>query len=159
LRQIILVDYAFARNGNIHVPSLYNGTKGSLYWFTGGVNWIGVFAWLAGISMGLPGLVAQYQPHAVSAVGKHMYTFGWILTFVTAATVYFIGIKIVPPKVYPDGLADMPASWEYLAKNGREGFFDGERDVDVVCTPVRRDSEDGYIEKESAKAEIARADV
>jgi len=109
--------------------------------------------------MGLPGLVAQYQPKAVSAAGKHMYTFGWILTFVTAATVYFVGIKVFPPRVYPEGLAGMPTSWEYLAKNGREGFFDGERDVEVVGTPVRKDSEDGYLEKEGPKAEVAKADL
>ncbi|KAH8909658.1 NCS1 nucleoside transporter [Coniochaeta sp. PMI_546] len=155
---IILVDYAFARKGNVHVPSLYNGTKGSLYWFNGGVNWIGVVAWLAGVSLGLPGLVAQYQPQAVSAAGKHMYTFGWILTFVAAAVVYFVGIKIFPPKVYPDGF-DMPTSWEYLAKNGREGFFDGERDVEVIHSPALRDSEEGYSEKDLSKAEISKADI
>lgn len=128
-----------------------------------GVNWIGVAAWLAGVSMGLPGLVAQYQPGKVSAAGKHMYTFGWILTFVTAAVVYFVGIKVFPPKVFPAGFEDMPKSWEYLARNGREGFFDGERDVEVLhssATPGLRDSsEEGYDEKDISKSEVTKADV
>ncbi|KAK0713048.1 permease for cytosine/purines, uracil, thiamine, allantoin-domain-containing protein [Lasiosphaeria miniovina] len=124
---IILVDYVFAHNGNIHVPSLYDGSKSGLYWFSSGVNWLSVFAWLAGVSIGLPGLMAQYQPQAVGLVGKRMYTMGWILTFATAAVVYFIGIKVFPPRIYPAGFG-MPANWEYLAKDGREGFFDGERE-------------------------------
>jgi NCS1 family nucleobase:cation symporter-1 len=152
--QIILVDYAFARNGNIHVPSLYDGSKNGLYWFKCGVNWLGVFSWLAGVSMGLPGLVAQYQPQAVSLAGKRMYTMGWTLTFVTAAVVYFICIKVFPPPVYPVGF-EMPPKWEYLAKDGRDGFFDGERDGEVVmASPALRDSEEGYSEEKLSKSDL-----
>jgi hypothetical protein len=58
------VDYVFACRENIHAPLLFNGTKEGLFWFKGGVNWLAVFLWLAGVSMSLAGLVAQYQPQA-----------------------------------------------------------------------------------------------
>ncbi|KAF2798154.1 NCS1 nucleoside transporter [Melanomma pulvis-pyrius CBS 109.77] len=127
---IIIVDYCFARKGNIHVPSLYRGSKGGLYWFTSGINISGVFAWISGTVMGLPGLVAAYNPTLVPQAGKNMYKMGWILCFTTAATVYFICIKIRPPQVFPEGFDDMPVTWEYLCQEGRDGFFDGERGAD-----------------------------
>ncbi|KAF2730613.1 NCS1 nucleoside transporter [Polyplosphaeria fusca] len=128
---VIIVDYAVAKKGNIHVPSLYRGDKGELYWFVGGVNLLGVFAWCGGTVMGMPGLVAAYSPKLVPQAGKDMYKLGWILTFITAAVVYLIGIKIWKPRVYPRGYEDVPGTWEYLCRDGRDGFFDGERDLPV----------------------------
>ncbi|KAH7131795.1 NCS1 nucleoside transporter [Dendryphion nanum] len=126
---IIIVDYSIARKGNIHVPSLYRGSKGGLYWYTGGVNILGVFSWCAGTVMGLPGLVAAYNPKLVPQAGKDMYKLGWILTFTTAGVVYFVCIKIKKPRVYPKEFEDVPVTWEYLCNDGREGFFDGEREA------------------------------
>lgn len=77
--------------------------------------------------MGLPGLVAAYNPKLVPQGGKDMYKMGWVLTFITAGTVYFVLIKIRKPRVFPTGFEDVPVSWEYLALEGRDGFFDGER--------------------------------
>jgi NCS1 family nucleobase:cation symporter-1 len=79
--------------------------------------------------MGMPGLVAAYNPKLVPQAGKDMYKLGWILTFTTAGVVYFILIKIRKPKVFPVGFEDIPVEWEYLATGGRDGFFDGERDA------------------------------
>lgn len=52
---VIIVDYAFIRKGNIHVPSCYDGSKRGLYYFWSGVNWVGAAAWLLGTTMGIPG--------------------------------------------------------------------------------------------------------
>ncbi|ORY01751.1 NCS1 nucleoside transporter [Clohesyomyces aquaticus] len=125
---IIIVDYCFGRKGNIHVPSLYRGSKGNIYWFVGGVNISGIFAWCAGTVMGMPGLVAAYAPKLVPQAGKDMYKMGWILTFITAGTVYFVLLKIRKPQVFPAGFQDLPVTWEYLCKEGQDGFFDWERD-------------------------------
>jgi NCS1 family nucleobase:cation symporter-1 len=122
----MICDYCFGRKGNIHVPSLYTSSKAGIYWYKSGVNFRGVFAWCAGVAMGLPGLVAAYNPTSVSQAGKNMYKLGWILTFVTAFVVHLILIKLFKEKVYPDGYESLPTKWEYLAKEGREGFFDGE---------------------------------
>lgn len=125
---VIIVDYVYARRGNIHVPSLYDGSRKSLYWFTGGVNLLGVFAWCGGTVMGLPGLVGQYQPQLISQAALHMYNLGWVLTFVSAAVIYAVCVTIVKPKIVPAGRQGMPMGREWLANEGREGFFDGERE-------------------------------
>ena len=78
--------------------------------------------------MGMPGLVAAYNPSLVPQAGQDMYKMGWILTFITAAVVYFVCIKIRKPRVFPTGFDDIPVSWEYLCNEGRDGFFDGERE-------------------------------
>lgn len=123
---VIIIDYWFARRGNIHVPSLYDGSKTGLYWFKGGINWVGVFAWIGGTVMGLPGLVGQYQPQIVSQAAKYMYMMGWVLTFVSAAVIYTVGVTFVKPQVFPSGYQDSPKDYEWLANDGRDGFFEGE---------------------------------
>lgn len=135
LSQIIIFDYIVARKGNIHVPSLYDGSKGGLYWFKSGVNWAGVFAWIGGTVMGLPGLVGQYQPKIVSQAAKNMYMMGWVLTFVTSAVIYVVLITIFKVKVYPPGFEQTPKEYEWMAKEGRDGFFEGEREGEIYAPP------------------------
>ena len=152
---VILVDYAFTRKGNIHVPSLYDGSKGGLYWFWSGVNWLGVFAWCGGVAMGLPGLVATYQPHAFSKAGQNMYRMGWILTFITASVIYFALTFFIKPQIFPNGTA-RPVTFEYLAKNGREGFFEGERGeaISAPGSPTITDAENVHIPEKGDKVSI-----
>lgn len=73
---IIIVDYVYAKHGNLHIPSLYTSKPTSLYYFTAGVNWRGVFAWLAAVTLALPGLVAAYRPDLVNQNGKNMVSKG-----------------------------------------------------------------------------------
>lgn len=148
---IIIVDYWFVRNGNIHVPSLYDGSKRGLYWFWSGANWIGVFAWIAGTTMGIPGLIGQYQPQIISDAARRMYMMGYILTFVTAGVVYFICTRFVHYRVFPAGREHISPQKEWLAKEGREGFYDGEREgleIVAVSTPCEMEAEEIHLEAE-----------
>ncbi|KAH9894668.1 amidase signature domain-containing protein [Xylariomycetidae sp. FL2044] len=142
---IIIFDYVFVKKGNIHVPSMYDGRKGGLYWFWSGVNWVGVFSWLGGVSFGLPGLVAQYQPQAVSQTGKNMYYLGWILTFTAAGVIYLVLTRMVKMRVYPAGFESVPVIFEYLAKEGRGGFFEGERENDAASSEALTKFKDGSL--------------
>jgi NCS1 family nucleobase:cation symporter-1 len=131
---VIIVDY-IARRGNIHVPSCYIGDKRGLYWFQSGVNWYGVAAWLLGTTMGIPGLIGQYQPKIVSNAAKYMYMMGWLLTFFTSAILYYIMTLISKRRIFPYGREDTPILREWLANEGREGFFEGEREGELIFTP------------------------
>ncbi|KAK8136595.1 uracil permease [Apiospora sp. TS-2023a] len=134
---IIITDYVWAKAGNYHIPSAYDGTKRSAYWYWGGVNWIAVLAWVGGMALGLPGLVAQYQPQAVSQAAKDLYKLGWVLTFTTASVLYGVMTFFIKPRILPVGYESVPLSFEYMAKSGRGGFLDGERDgVGVAVSPV-----------------------
>ena len=141
---VIIVDYAFVRRGNIHVPSCYDGSKHGLYHFWSGVNWVGALAWLAGTSMGIPGLVGQYQPDIVSDAAKYMYMMGWVITFVTAAVVYLVASLAINYTVFPAGRESAPKKWEWLANEGREGFFEGENEghgtIYATSTPPATDN-------------------
>jgi nucleobase:cation symporter-1, NCS1 family len=122
-----MVDYFLIRKGNIHVPSLYDSTPGSLYWFKSGTNLAGVFAWCVGVSLGLPGLVGAYEPSMVNQSAKNMYKIGWILYAFAAAVVYYVLMQFfLKPEIYPEGHRAEPTSFEHLAHTQREGFFDDE---------------------------------
>ncbi|RAR07678.1 amidase signature enzyme [Stemphylium lycopersici] len=152
---VIIVDYYIARKGNIHVPSCYDGRKTGLYWFWSGVNWCGVLAWLLGTTMGIPGLIGQYQPQIISMAAQNMYRMGWLLTFFTAATVYYVTYLFVKPRVFPIGRESTPFKWEWLADGGREGFYEGDRDggeIYAAATPPMTDGgEDVEIGEKSPK--------
>ncbi|KAL4792647.1 permease for cytosine/purines, uracil, thiamine, allantoin-domain-containing protein, partial [Aspergillus venezuelensis] len=123
---IIIIDY-ISRRGNIHIPSLYNTSKTSLYWFWSGANYIAVFAWICGVALGLPGLVGEYQPQSVNSAAKNMFKMGWILTFAVAGAVYAVFFQVAKIRGF---IADLQVKgWEYLGKNGRDGYLDGERVV------------------------------
>lgn len=94
-------------------------------------------AWVGGMALGLPGLAAQYQPQAVSQAAKDLYKLGWIITFTTASVLYAAMTSVVRPRILPAGCESVPLSFECMAKNGREGFLDGERDgVGVAVSPA-----------------------
>lgn len=131
---VIMVDYFIVRKGNVHIPSCYIGNKTGLYWFSSGINWIGVAAWLFGTTMGIPGLIGQYQPKLISDAARYMYMMGWLLTFFTSAVLYFVATIFIKPRIFPRGLESSPFKWEWLANEGREGFFDGEKEGgDIYC--------------------------
>ncbi|KAF1931164.1 uracil permease [Didymella exigua CBS 183.55] len=151
---VIIIDYFIVRKGNVHVGSCYIGNKSGLYWFWSGVNWLGAAAWLLGTVMGIPGLIGQYQPQIISNAAKYMYMMGWLLTFFTSAAVYYIATLFVKPRIFPSGFETTALKWEWLANEGREGFFDGERDDgEMYCpsTPPTTDVEEVVVGEKSAK--------
>lgn len=154
---IIIVDYSFVRRGNIHIPSCYNGSQGGLYYFWSGVNWVAVVAWLLGTTMGIPGLIGQYQPAIVSEAAQNMYKMGWILTFVTAGVVYLVGSLFVPFKVFPAGKESSPKEWEWLANEGREGFFEDETGHELIeapSTPSMSDGEEVHLGEKGSRSHV-----
>ncbi|CAD0084346.1 unnamed protein product, partial [Aureobasidium vineae] len=133
---VIIVDYFIARKGNIHVPSLYDGKRSGLYWYWSGINLVGVTAWLLGTTMGIPGLIGQYQPQIISTAAKNMYRLGFLLTFTTAATVYYVLRLFIKPRVFPVGCDNTSFQWEWLGKEGREGFFKDEKVDNELFAPA-----------------------
>ena len=57
---------------------------------------------------------------------------GWLLTFVTAGLIYAVGVQFVNIRVFPAGRDGSVMRWEWLAKEGREGFYDDEREGQVI---------------------------
>ncbi|EHY58730.1 hypothetical protein HRR83_007454 [Exophiala dermatitidis] len=146
LAAIMITDYFYARRGNIHIVSLYQGEKGAIYWYTFGVNWRGVAAWIGGFVLGLPGLVGRFHPDAVGDAAKNIYRMGWLITFVTSAVLYAVLVTLFPVQVYPARYEGTSRSFEYLGKT--DGFFDDEMVVFIEGT-VPNDDDD--LEKKAAE--------
>ncbi|KAF2213850.1 hypothetical protein CERZMDRAFT_83291 [Cercospora zeae-maydis SCOH1-5] len=154
---VIIVDYFIIRKGNVHVPSCYNGKPSGLYWFWYGINLSGVTAWVIGTSMGIPGLVGQYQPQIISNAAKYMYMMGWLLTFTTSATVYYVIASFVKPQVFPTGRESTPFTREWLSNEGREGFYEGEMDDGAIFappTPPETDREEYQVGEKGQKSSL-----
>lgn len=154
---VIIVDYYITRKGNIHVPSCYDGKKTGLYWFWSGFNWIGSAAWLLGTTMGIPGLIGQYEPDIISDAARYMYMMGWLLTFFTSATLYFVMTTFVKPRIFPAGRESAPLKWEWLANEGREGFFDHDREggeIYATATPPMTDGEEVQMGEKASKSSV-----
>ncbi|KAK6001431.1 hypothetical protein QM012_002762 [Aureobasidium pullulans] len=133
---IIIVDYFIIRKGNIHVRSCFSASKSGLYWYWSGINIVGVTAWLLGTTMGIPGLIGQYQPEIISLAAKNMYRLGYLLTFTTAATVYYVLRMFIKPRIFPTGREDTPFQREWLANEGREGFYEDEMHSNELFAPA-----------------------
>lgn len=154
---VIIVDYYITRKGNVHVPSCYDGKKSGLYWFWSGINVSGVAAWLLGTTMGIPGLIGQYQPQLVDKAARYMYMMGWLLTFTTSATIYHILTTFIKPQVFPTGRESTPYEREWLANHGREGFYEGEFDsaeIYAPATPPMTDGEEIQMGEKPFKADV-----
>lgn len=72
---IMVADYYLIRRGNIHVPSLYNVTPGSLYMpRPGGYELKGLISWVVGSIIGIPGLAAVFGAGVGGTTGSKWIT-------------------------------------------------------------------------------------
>ena len=69
----------------------------SIYRYTFGVNFRALLAFTIGVAPNLPGFINSINPSIDVGVGKHPYTFAWILGFVITSVVYVVLSTIWPP--------------------------------------------------------------
>ncbi|WVQ82031.1 hypothetical protein IAT38_004159 [Cryptococcus sp. DSM 104549] len=127
---VMVADYYVLRKGNLHVPSLFDTTPGSLYMISPkGYNVKALAAWVAGSLICIPGLAAAFGPYVggTTGVAYKIYNTGFLLSFFGAFFVYLAVSFIKPEKIMPDEYADEPVRWEGLADN--DGYFPGEPEI------------------------------
>lgn len=93
---IMLSDFWVVHNRKYDTVALYNPR--GIYWYTSGVNWRAVVAFLCGMAPSLPGFVNGINNNVDVGVGVHPYQFGWLLGFVGSALVYTSLSLLVPAK-------------------------------------------------------------
>ncbi len=82
---------------------------------------------------------------------------GWLLTFFTSATVYYTLRMFVKPQIFPSGRESTPYKREWLANEGREGFYEGERDggeIYAAATPPMSDAEEIQVGEKAYKSVV-----
>lgn len=117
----VRVDYWISRRGNIHVPSLYNTTPGSPYFYTHGFNPRAFVAWTAGVALVIPGVSGALKPGSIGIAAVHIYNMGFLLSTTFSAVVYYVCCKIWPVQVYPWEFGPQDENWE--AMKYTEGFL------------------------------------
>lgn len=117
----MIVDYWFARRGNLHVPSLYRPDATSPYHYTHGFNFRIYVAWAAGIVLVISGIAGAITPGAISQTAVNIYNTGFLLSFTAGGVVYAVLCVIWPVRVWPVGREHESMRWENMAKT--EGFF------------------------------------
>ena len=91
---IICVDFWICRSRRLSVTSLYN-TRGT-HWYTGGVNFRAVIAFVCGIAPNMPGLAAACGQSGVPKGATYLYSLSWLVSTLVAGFVYWAGWKIKP---------------------------------------------------------------
>lgn len=117
----MMVDYWYARRGNIHVPSLYRAEKDSPYYYVMGFNPRIYIAWASGVVLVISGISGAITPGSISQTAVNIYNSGFVLSLVCGAVVYFVLVKIWPVQIYPDGREGERKMWESMVPT--EGFF------------------------------------
>jgi NCS1 family nucleobase:cation symporter-1 len=109
---ILVWDFWYVHGRKYDTLALYQ--PHGIYWYTGGVNWRAVVAFLVGVVPNLPGFIHSITPSIEVGVGERPYTFGWLLGFVATSLVYVVLSKwVAPPRetfieraVLPDDVYD-----------------------------------------------------
>ncbi|KAF2191834.1 uracil permease [Zopfia rhizophila CBS 207.26] len=108
---IMVFDFWWIHKRKYNTVALYQ--PHSIYWYTGGVNWRAIVAFLVGVAPNLPGFINGVNPKIDVGAGIHPYQFGWILGFVGTSIVYVALETVFPPReaiiekaVLPDEVYD-----------------------------------------------------
>jgi len=110
---IMICDYYLVSNGNVFISHLYNGSKENKhYYYHRGWNIQAIFAYICGIALPFTGFVGTLGPH-VSTSATNMGRLGWILSFVTSFTVYWIVCKLWPTR-NQRLIKEMGLAWEEM---------------------------------------------
>ncbi|GME47445.1 Ncs1 nucleoside transporter [Neofusicoccum parvum] len=91
---IIIVDFWICRSRRLSVSSLYS-THG-IHWYTGGVNFRAVIAFICGIVPNMPGLAAACGQSGVPKGATYLYSLSWLVSTLVAGFVYWTAWKVKP---------------------------------------------------------------
>jgi NCS1 family nucleobase:cation symporter-1 len=84
-----------------------------------------------------------------------MYMMGWLLTFTTSAVVYMVASCLFKWKIFPASRESSPKKWEWLANEGREGFFEGEGEgQSAIYAPSTPPTEEVHMGEKSHKGSV-----
>jgi nucleobase:cation symporter-1, NCS1 family len=90
LVSIMTVDYFLIRRGNLHISEMFTTSRSGRYYYTYGVNWTGVAAFIAGFCLPLPGFIQSFGTVTITnPAATYMYDLGWVLSYLVGGVSYF----------------------------------------------------------------------
>ncbi|KIV94047.1 hypothetical protein PV10_05204 [Exophiala mesophila] len=111
---ILMTDYFIVRRGNVSVPDMYNFHGMYRYSPKFGTNWRALAAFIIGCVPPLPGfvnniVVAGHGTTSVSIGGQHLYSIGYVYSFVASGVFYWGFNRFFP---HTESIMDHPVTGE-----------------------------------------------
>lgn len=91
----MIIDYFVIRKGNLNLPDMFSLSRHSRYHYFYGFNLRAFAAFVIGFLLPLPGFAESFGTSS-SAAAVHMYSLGWVLSFLMGCLSYYIICMIWP---------------------------------------------------------------
>lgn len=115
----MIVDYFLIRRGNINMHDLFTLSSTGRYHYFHGFNLRAFAAFIIGFLLPLPGFAASFG-HPIGDAAKHMYSLGWILSFIMGGGSYYLACL-----AWPVQGGDGKLAFESEVANARAVVLDG----------------------------------
>ncbi|EEH35650.2 allantoin permease [Paracoccidioides lutzii Pb01] len=112
---IMLFDFWVVKERKYDCVALYQ--PDNIYWYTNGVNWRAILAFVVGVAPTLPGLFNSVNHNIDPGVGVHVYQIGWFVGIVGASLVYLSLSYVFPATATRIECAILPDDI-YMPQNG-----------------------------------------
>ncbi|KUJ07643.1 NCS1 nucleoside transporter family protein [Mollisia scopiformis] len=139
---LMISSYFIINRQKINVDDLFVGNKQSVYWYTWGVNWRAIVAWICGVAPSMPGFVASVQLLVSVPIGlTHLYYICFLIGFAISSGVYCLLHFIFPAKGLNDFVASSPSPRSLMAEYQErwDGEISGVSDIDKDARVVDRE--------------------
>ncbi|SJL13241.1 uncharacterized protein ARMOST_16680 [Armillaria ostoyae] len=93
---LVIIDYFLVHKGNLQLAGLFTGLRDGPYYYTWGVNWRAIIAFIAGTGIPFPGFVQSFGSVAIGEVAEEMFDFGWLASFGIGAIIYWVLCRVFP---------------------------------------------------------------
>ncbi|EED18301.1 allantoin permease, putative [Talaromyces stipitatus ATCC 10500] len=114
---LMISSYLIVNQSKIKVPDLFVGNKNSIYWYTYGINWRAVVAWISGVVPSLPGFAAYVNPNVSVPIGlTHLYYICFLTGMSISAAVYIALHYAVPDKRLQAFVNSAPPARQLMAE-------------------------------------------
>ncbi|CRG83558.1 Allantoin permease [Talaromyces islandicus] len=104
---IMTVDYFFVRNGNLYLSDMFTTSPLGRYFYTCGVNFRGIAAFVIGFVLPLPGFIGSFGTTTVSAAATHMFDLGWLLSYFVGGFSYAVICLVTARKCMGENKGDV----------------------------------------------------
>ncbi|PNH46478.1 hypothetical protein VD0004_g1696 [Verticillium dahliae] len=146
LTGIMIVDYFVVRRQRVELSQLYTGSRDGSYWYTWGIHWRALAAWVICFVPAMPGMVANVNQSVTVSDGLQKYFLGnYLFGFAEAAVLYTVLCLISRPK--NAGLQDSVDMYgtfdESQARNKGVVPFERVKDVDIPGEETVREIVEG----------------
>ncbi|KAF8851032.1 NCS1 nucleoside transporter family protein [Acephala macrosclerotiorum] len=141
---MMISSYFVINKRKINVDDLFVGNKASVYWYTWGIKWRAIIAWVCGVAPSMPGFVDSVQLLVKIPIGlTHLYYICFLTGFAISANVHCALHIIFPAEGLNHFVASSPPGRALMAEyqdrwdgETSEAVSDFDKDARVVDREV-----------------------